>query len=1052
MSIIGNAFDDYVKSQVNTRQKALAEGLDPSDPKKLATQQAFNASTPWMRLISAVSVTNKKPKDKAGKEVPGKSVYEIIEEKGLFDGFDWKEDALSKNFVLLGGAASLNTSGNGVSLKSKPSGVVGGDKGSLEGAYGYGYTKADLISERGYVPPPGVTGVKFEYKNDGALAIATIEVKAFSETQFQIIDILYQRPGYTCLLEFGHSMYLNNSGELETADFTTDPSTYIFKAKGSTTYFDLAKKITSEKKKRSGNYEAFFGRITKFNWKFNEDGSYDITIKLTGTGDVLSSLRVNGPKLKKGNDIGKSLLNNTRSDKPTEKEKEDAEEESKEGGTGGAVVISEAAKSQLNFELFNFFASDSYEFSDNSSIHSVTVNDIPVGGKKVSGVYSKALFKVDVNDWGGTEYSPLCSIKFGLLLILLQKICNIKDNNGQHLLNFRMVEDLMSSGGTIKTSNDKTYMVTYPGNFSSNPTKCLIKYDPLEAPLGGKVPNLISYPVINEKLTKDTTGIDVDQPALAMRLSDVYVDIGFISSILKDLGGEDDASKDNVEISLLDFLNAVLNGINSCLGGLNNFRVLFDETTNIVNIISESPILDKKTSKDNFTTINTFGIESNRGSFVTSLDLNSELTDEYATQISIGAQTNANTTSAGDGGPFSNYNRGLLDRLMVEKKSALEDEGADEDDSAKKDPLEEMWNDDVAEAFYQVYGDREFGQKYIPTLEGIVSNMASYIMGQWTLSGKSPVPSFLPFNLSLNMQGLAGMKIYQAFKMDGKGLPPNYNPAVITLIIKSLSHDVSLNGWKTKVETIAKPLSKITKIETSSKFKSVSEGPSFGGGTNKGNLPAPPPAKPPADEKTRIILRRLADDGKQTLGVMTVLDDAGKALYALATVELPWKGNQNSVSCIPPNDTYRVKSHKSEKHGNCFWIIGNGQGGYKFNALYGNGYVRSAVLIHRSPIAPGWLLGCIGPGLKFNDRQQMKDKFGGKNTNPLGTGTKYRDPSAAQSQQAVDKLVETLYNEGSFLMEIKNLGDVGAGQLPTDFNDPEVQKYFNHSLYKKLIE
>ena len=82
----------------------------------------------------------------------------------------------------------------------------------------------------------------------------------------------------------------------------------------------------------------------------------------------------------------------------------------------------------------------------------------------------------------------------------------------------------------------------------------------------------------------------------------------------------------------------------------------------------------------------------------------------------------------------------------------------------------------------------------------------------------------------------------------------------------------------------------------------------------------------------------------------------------------------------------------------------------------------------------------------------MKDKFGGSNNNPLGTGDFYLNPSKKQSQQAVDKLIGTLYSEGSFLMQIKNLNGVGEGQLPKNINDPAVQTYVNSSdLYKKLF-
>jgi len=1042
MALIGNAFEGYVDSQIKVRQSALAEGLDPSSPRSLKSQKAFNSVTPWMRLVSAVDI------DQGGDLGGGLSVYEKIEKSGIFEGFNWKGSDLSKNFVLLGGAASI---GGDTTTGTMPSGIISPNKSALDGAYGFGYTQADLAKGRGYVPPPGVTSVDFEYKNDGALAFATINIKAFSEVQFNIIDILYQRPGLSCLLEFGHSVYLNNSGEIEVADFNTQPLNYIYKPAGTTTYFELAEIISNEKRQREGNYEAMFGRISKFNWKFNSDGSYDITVKLTGTGDVISSLKVNTPKLEIDGSAGKSVINSTtlsESDQPSDKDKEDAEEEG-----GNAILISAAGKSQLNFELFNFFQNKSaYPFTDNSSANDIKFENIGIGSSQKTFTLKSALFKVDVNDYGGTEYSPITSIKFGALLCILQKVCNLKDAKGQYLLNFKMVEDL-STGDPKK---DDTFMVSYPGNFSSNPTKCIVKYSAIEKNQlnNSKMEQLASYTDFNNVLTSNSEGSEkFENPQLVRKLSDVYVDVGFISTILEELGGGDDA-KDEVEIPLLTFLNKILSAINSCLGGLNNFRVMFDETSNKINIISESPILNVKEEGQNLPIINTFGVEKNRGSFVTNLDLNSELTDAFATQISIGAQANANST-AGDGGPFAAYSKGLNDRLMVQKRSATEQDLNVTKKSEVKDVLGDLWTKEVKVAFDEVYGNREFGTDYIPTLEGVISNMASYIIGKYVQNGNAPVQSFLPFNLSLSMHGLGGMKIYQGFQVDGKGLPVSYDPSSISLIVKSLSHNVSLEGWTTKIETLSKPKTKTTVPSSSAKFTaSVAGPPPSKGSEGSGNIPPPGKQKAPEDEKVRIILRRLCDDGAQTLGVMSVFDENGKVLYNLATSELPWKGNRNSVSCIPPNDTYRVKSHTSGKHGKCFHLIGNGNGGYKYDKLYGNGYVRGAVLIHKAPIAPGWLEGCIAPGLKFNPIQKIKTKRpkASPNTNPLGTGDKYLDPAKAQSQKAVNKLLETLYAEGSFLMQVKNLGDVGEGALPKSFDDPAVQSYLNANNKRKALK
>lgn len=815
MAIVGNPFEDYVKEQITVRQKTLAEGLTGSDQRKLSTLKAYNTSTPWMRLTSGVNITD------GDDTINGKSVKQILEEKNIFQDFEWKGDQLSKNFVLVGGAANNSN--------IKPSGKIGPDRSALNGAYGYGYSQEQAGEKRGYVPPPGVTSVNFEYKNDGALAFATVNIKAFSEVQFAIIDVLYQRPGYTCLLEFGHSAYLDNSGNYVQADFNTLPFSYIFATEKDQTYFELAKKIKEEKRNRFGNYEGFFGKITKFNWKFNSDGSYDITVKLTGTGDVISSLKVNGPKITVK---GLSAVTGKEIKPPTEKQKESAEEES-------SPLISDAIKSQLNFELFCIFKDkNSYPYNGTSTVSDFTIKNLPIGERKVSGTIKNSVFKVDVNDWGGTDYSPITSIKFSVLLALIQKCCNIKDSKGTHAINFSMLEDIAKDISEGTTKYDNTYIVTYPGNFSSNPTKCMIKYFAYDdEKLNTEAPQLVRSEVINNKLTRTSNNEDVDNPDLAMRLSDVYVDVNFIAQTLKNLRGSDKEVKDDIEIPILDFLKNILSAINTCLGGLNDFRVIYDDQTNFIDIISESPILNAKKEPVDFSVINTFGITKNQGSFVTDMDLNSELTDQFATQISIGAQANSNTSNGG-ATSFSTYSKGLIDRLFVEKRSSLEDdETVATTDPEEKDIIKEIWSDEAIKAFEQVYTDREFGDKYIPALEGIVSNLAEYIINLYVQKKESPIPLFLPFNLGLTMNGLGGMKIYQGFQVDGKGLPPNYNPSDIQLIIKNLSHSVSLEGWKTKIETLSKPLTKVTVTPTGGKLdESSGEGAGNGGGTRTDNF------------------------------------------------------------------------------------------------------------------------------------------------------------------------------------------------------------------------
>ena len=135
------------------------------------------------------------------------------------------------------------------------------------------------------------------------------------------------------------------------------------------------------------------------------------------------------------------------------------------------------------------------------------------------------------------------------------------------------------------------------------------------------------------------------------------------------------------------------------------------------------------------------------------------------------------------------------------------------------------------------------------------------------------------------------------------------------------------------------------------------------------NQYAPPTPTEIKDSKIRILIERVLDDGKQTLGIMQVYNEDVTEKFELKTVELPWLGNKNDISCIPPGK-YLVKPRKTSKYGKHFFLIGQEANNYKFNKLIGNGYTRFAVLIHKSANSK-FLAGCIGPGLEFSSDTQV---------------------------------------------------------------------------------
>lgn len=97
-------------------------------------------------------------------------------------------------------------------------------------------------------------------------------------------------------------------------------------------------------------------------------------------------------------------------------------------------------------------------------------------------------------------------------------------------------------------------------------------------------------------------------------------------------------------------------------------------------------------------------------------------------------------------------------------------------------------------------------------------------------------------------------------------------------------------------------------------------------------------------------LNGLSEDSVQTLGESVAVVNHSEVLR-FKTLELPWKQNQQMVSCIPLGE-YEVVRRSSNKFKNHFHIL--------------NVPNRSLILMHPANYSRQ-LLGCIAPGEKFTD-------------------------------------------------------------------------------------
>lgn len=747
------------------------------------------------------------------------TVLQKLLDLGISEDFI-KGDSLAKNLILHGGT-------------SNQSGIRSG-LNSTNGAYGWGG-----IDERGYVPMPGITDASVKFYNNGALSEATINIKCFSRNQFALIDALYLRPGYTLLLEFGHSVYINNSGNKEEMDDFLSPAADALLA-GNKTQFQIYDLIEDERETRDGNYDAVYGKITKFNWSFNKDGSYDCTVNLIGLGSIIESLKLNsGPLLSTNSSLDKLYKFYQQTNQVAVAVNEAAGEVEPEGVQAEANVLGVKSPTLLHFYMFlvqtsapeTISASPSQVAGAGGTNLSVKEGGLTtaertaqaeaaaanIGDKLVAGQFSTQvrdfkLYDVDLNQDGKSGTATIKDallyvsgvtapvdegingvqsyIKFGCIISIINRKMMFYDGES-NATPFTKIDMNFGNGGQ-PFNKDKNYMLSVPGQLSGNPKVCIIPYSNLQDVDG--FPDLHTTE-LNKVVRDMNTGFKVSGEKYVGRIANILVNTEHVGRCLNNSANSDG------DIMALDFLQNLLGDINNALGGVNNFKVEIDDE-GLIKIVDRIPPQYKSLALDNgsaVTTINAFGVTpGGNGSFVRDIKLSSELNSDFATAIAIGSQVNGNQPGA-NATSFAQYNRGLQDRIIKEKLSAYNNIS-----SSSGKNLRDVRNDMIT-FLYPTYSKMQYNAESLTGFESKNKTYAQMLVGELANTGNISPPFFLPFNLKLTLDGISGIKLFQKFKVSDNVLPPTYTAEQVDLLVKEVNHNISADGWTTEIGTLSAP-------------------------------------------------------------------------------------------------------------------------------------------------------------------------------------------------------------------------------------------------------
>ena len=292
-----------------------------------------------------------------------------------------------------------------------------------------------------------------------------------------------------------------------------------------------------------------------------------------------------------------------------------------------------------------------------------------------------------------------------------------------------------------------------------------------------------------------------------------------ISNIISQLPLEAN-SNNEMRVSIFKLLEIICNEINQSFGGVNNLEPIVDENTNTIKIIDSTnmPYKDKiytlfglAPNPPESYLLQLYGFRKFGGhqvsNFVRNIDLSTTIPKSMASMIAIGA-TFQGKAPGEDSTAFSKLNQGTIDRFGVQLEQTddtgkIPNTGLDIEEIVKDAPASDNIQKGTGRlsllAINQPGGvvsykdkkymvpsfDVDFEGHNMSTINTFYKEQEGYT-GQITPSGGSPSMGFLPFRMSITMDGIEGINIYEGLRIDSSFLPKAY-PVPFWML--SLSHD-----------------------------------------------------------------------------------------------------------------------------------------------------------------------------------------------------------------------------------------------------------------------
>ena len=852
MSIFKESFRDYVKKQFGVRQAVISRGNSdkaglgptsrmaelPADPKggipkiQAGAFFSYNQKQCVIRLSSMVDLMEDIGLDLGGNyEGEGGSTFE-----------SYKGETFARNFILEGGVLSdySRNDADGRQVTRKLEEVRGGfpsSKKKVNLSYGDPSIASDPRGGSdgyGAVPKPGIIDANIRTKSAyGSLREAKVNFVCHNLRQLEILELLYMRPGYPVLAEWGWSPFINNEGNVvNTFDSMSDNDWFWNDGSKEMNQNFIQREIIKRKKSFNGNYDGFIGFVTNFSYTARPDGGFNCSTELISMGEVLDSLKIPGINFStysiNDNDelkeqklyqstLGRLLkdLNNVILEvENQEKAKNEDYQNSSNIKDSGILPQDRSQKNQI--ETLQEFTTSNENLTKalEESIDEFIIRKDQVifdSTQSVKSEKSKIQTKEGFVRWDG-------------LAALINNYVIPTNEKGHKPITIETT--IVPSDIDTESDPDPLLYCSYEDvnnqimDVSCDAKTCILPHqflqfenDEVALTLNGRI-NRFWYSgwdqldefaeAFTAESAPDDNSLDdyiISEEISKRRIGSIFIGIDFLNDVFKS------TFLNNENATLGDFLKNIWKKINEQCP-MHNFVLRVDqEYTNAIQVI-DLPISTNDLKDLVYEDLFEFNVHSN-DTIVREFKYDTQIPDALKATIAINAQSGA-TADDLDSVTFAAFNRSIKSRL-----SSLSEKFSDNEANnykklykikiEKEERLIELKKiiDEYSRLFFNFLDKKEDDD-----LESIYGNIKSIIKEAQSLelyleqstSGYLKNQSIIPINLTLSIDGISGIVIGNVFRVDPSRLPRAYRQRRVGFVALGEEQNItSGQDWTTNI-------------------------------------------------------------------------------------------------------------------------------------------------------------------------------------------------------------------------------------------------------------